>query len=134
MANEPPPPPSTLIHCACMIGPNDPDPKCPECGGTGDPNFDIKAHIADEAKRIVSGARRSAYGTPEANFARIARLWDAYMKNSGRDVTITAADVSPMMALMKIARLGETPAHYDSIVDLVGYALTMAEVNGVKAP
>ncbi len=94
----------------------------------------IKAHIADEAKRIVDGARRGAYGTPEDNFARIARFWTAYFQNTGRDITVTAADVSPMMRLMKEARLCETPDHYDSHVDLVGYALTGAEVNGVKPP
>ena len=94
----------------------------------------IKAHIADEAKRIVDGARRGAYGKPEDNFARIARYWTAYFQNTGRDITVTAADVSPMMRLMKEARLNETPDHYDSHVDLVGYALTGAEVNGVKPP
>ena len=93
---------------------------------------DIKAHIADEAKRIVMGARRANYGTPENNFERIARFWTAYMQNTGRDVTITAADVSPLMRLMKEARLCETPDHLDSHVDLVGYTLTGAEVNGVK--
>ena len=36
---------------------------------------DIKVVIADEAKNIVAGARRSAYGTPEDNFERIARFW-----------------------------------------------------------
>lgn len=95
---------------------------------------DIKTTIADEAKRIVSGARRSAYGKPEQNFERIARFWDAYFKNTGRDISITAADVSPLMRLMKEARLCETPAHYDSHVDLAGYTLTGAEVNGVTKP
>ena len=93
---------------------------------------DIKTTIADEAKRIVSGARRSAYGKPEQNFERIARFWDAYFKNTGRDISITAADVSPMMVLMKLARLAESPQHRDSIVDGVGYFLTMAEVNATK--
>jgi hypothetical protein len=95
------------------------------------PAVDIKVEIADEAKRIVSGVRRSAYGTPEDNFERIARFWTAYMQNTGRDVEITAADVSPLMRLMKEARLCETPDHRDSHVDLVGYALTGAEVAGV---
>lgn len=94
----------------------------------------IKDKIADEAKRIVSGARRGAYGTPEDNFVRIARFWTAYLQNTGRDVTIAPGDVSPMMALLKIARLAETPNHYDSWVDLVGYALTGAEVNKVDFP
>lgn len=94
---------------------------------------DIKAQIADEAKRIVTGDRRGAYGTPEQNFERIARFWQAYFENTGRaDVKITAADVSPLMRLMKEARLCESPRHYDSHVDLVGYTLTGAEVNGVS--
>ena len=95
---------------------------------------DIKTQIADEAKRIVSGARRAAYGKPEDNFARIARFWDAYFKNTGRNIDITAKDVSPLMRLMKEARLCETPDHADSFVDMVGYTLTGAEVNGVKLP
>lgn len=99
---------------------------------------DVKSKIADEAKRVVSGARRAAYGTPENNFEKIARFWTAYLINTGKiradaDHThIWASDVSPMMRLMKEARLCETPDHYDSHVDLVGYTLTGAEVNGVK--
>lgn len=96
--------------------------------------YDIKTYIADEAKRIVSGARRSAYGKPEANFERIARFWTAYMANVGKPVEITAADVSPLMVLMKLARLAESPQHLDSMVDAVGYTLTMAETNGVLPP
>jgi hypothetical protein len=38
------------------------------------------------------------------------------------------------MRLMKEARLCETPDHLDSHVDLVGYTLTGAEVNGVSKP
>lgn len=104
---------------------------------------DVKAEIADEAKRIVTGARRSAYGTPENNFGRIARLWNSHLVNVGiLDANvmgdpeakggITPGDVSLMMALMKVARLAETSDHRDSYVDLVGYALTAAEVNGVQ--
>lgn len=94
---------------------------------------DVKTAIADEAKKIVSGARRSAYGKPEQNFERISAFWTAYMRNTGRDVELTAADVAPMMRLMKEARLCETPDHRDSFVDLVGYALCGAELNGVAA-
>jgi hypothetical protein len=95
---------------------------------------DVKVAIADEAKRIVSGARRAAYGKPEDNFERIARFWRSYFENTGRaDANVTAADVSPLMRLMKEARLCETPDHRDSFVDLVGYTLTGAEINGVAA-
>ncbi|MBZ9984898.1 DUF6378 domain-containing protein [Mesorhizobium sp. BR-1-1-8] len=95
---------------------------------------DVKAAIADDAKRIVSGARRSAYGKPEDNFERIAKFWQAYFENTGRtEAKVTAADVSPLMRLMKEARLCETPDHRDSFVDLVGYTLTGAEINKVAA-
>lgn len=93
---------------------------------------DIKADLLQEAGAIVNGARRSAYGTPENNFERIARFWQAYFDNTGRDVKITAEDVSPMMRLMKEARLCESPDHRDSFVDIIGYTLTGAEVNKVK--
>lgn len=92
--------------------------------------MDIKEKLLEEAGRIVNGARRAAYGTPEDNFERIARLWQAYFENTGRgEANITAADVSPMMRLMKEARLCESPQHYDSFVDIIGYTLTGAEVN-----
>lgn len=108
----------------------------------------IKPTIADEAKRIVDGARRGAYGTPERNFERICILWNAYLEAKGymlidatkdpttgpHQVVLLASDISPMMRLMKEARIIESPQHYDSHVDLVGYTLTGAEVNGVQPP
>lgn len=101
---------------------------------------DVMADIVNEAGRIVTGARRSTYGQPEDNFERIARFWNAYLENKGVRLTyadgspwhLSASDVSPMMRLLKEARLCETPDHYDSHVDLVGYALTGARVNGAK--
>jgi hypothetical protein len=90
---------------------------------------DIKEDIADEAKRIVCGARREAYGTPEQNFDRIAVLWNAYLCLAhGFEQDITPLDVAAMMRLVKEARLIETPDHRDSYVDLVGYALCGAEI------
>lgn len=104
--------------------------------------MDIKEELATEALRIVNGSRRSAYGTPERNFERIALLWDTYLTlrtNGTRDdptnngVWIEPRDVAAMMRLMKEARLIETPDHRDSFVDLVGYALCGAEVSGVRS-
>lgn len=94
---------------------------------------DIKKELLETAGNIVNGARRKAYGTPEMNFERIARFWQAYFENTDRgNVKITAADVSPLMRLMKEARLCETPDHKDSFVDIIGYTLTGAEVNQVE--
>lgn len=90
------------------------------------------ALLAGEAVSIVNGVRRTAYGVPEDNFERIARFWQAYFANTNRDIEVTAADVSPLMRLVKEARLCESPDHRDSFVDLIGYALTGARVNGVS--
>lgn len=90
--------------------------------------------IADEAKRIVSGDRNAAYGEPEDDFERIARFWTAYLQNMGLTITLTAANVSPMMRLLKEARLCRNPTHLDSHIDIIGYTLTGARVNGVKKP
>lgn len=96
---------------------------------------DVKAAIADEAKRIVGGERRAAYGTPERNFGRIARLWSVYLdlqRETRGDATIRPLDVAAMMRLMKEARLVESPGHRDSFVDLVGYSLCGAELSVVS--
>lgn len=124
---------------------------------------DIKQYIAEQAANIVNGARRGAYGKPEHNFARIAMLWQAWFYARGLmlvergqceadhhtaggacandpqipvdyEYHLQASDISPMMRLMKEARLCETPDHLDSHMDIVGYALTGAEVAGVQMP
>ena len=95
---------------------------------------DPAPYIADEAKQIVAGERQTVYGSPEDNFERIARFWTAYLANTGRPVEIEARDVSPLMRLLKEARICATPDHLDSHVDLVGYALTGARVAKVETP
>lgn len=92
---------------------------------------DIKDELLKEARNIVNGVRQQAYGSPEDNFERIARFWQAYFLNTGRDIQISASDVSPMMRLLKEARLCASPDHKDSFVDLIGYTLTGADVNNV---
>lgn len=107
-----------------------------ETTATDDAPWDVKAELLHEAGKIVNGQRRSTYGKPENNFERIARFWQAYfdnigveMKQSGLNFRIGPEHVSPLMRLMKEARLCETPDHFDSFCDIIGYALTGAEVN-----
>ena len=90
--------------------------------------IDHKQAVIEEALRIVTGARRAAYGKPEANFLRIVRLWNAHRENTGRPADMTVLDVPMFMDLMKTARLAETPNHRDSIVDKVGYTACYAEL------
>jgi hypothetical protein len=111
---------------------------------------DIKQYIAQKAESLVSGARRKGYGAPGINFHRIALMWQAWLDARGlrivdinqledgdedwREYRLTEHDISPMMRIMKEARLIETPAHLDSLLDMVGYTLTGAEVSGVQIP
>lgn len=69
-------------------------------------------------------ARGSVYGPPEVNFANIAAFWRAWLKaRHGVDVPLDAMDVGQMSAMIKIARLAETPHHEDSALDGAVYML-----------
>lgn len=70
-----------------------------------------------KAIKMVTGHREEDYGSPEDSFDLIARLWGDYLNRR-----ITAVDVSAMMGLLKIARIGTGRATEDSFVDLAGYA------------
>lgn len=90
----------------------------------------------DTAKKMVCGEREQDYGTPEDNFAVIARLWNGYLNNS-RSVSIingtvrtsiTPKDVAMMMSLLKIARIATGSGTGDSFIDLAGYAACGYEI------
>lgn len=71
--------------------------------------------------------RGSSYGSVEDNFNRIAGLWSVLLEKE-----VTAAQVALCLAALKMARLVETPNHYDSWVDLAGYAACGGEVTFEK--
>lgn len=74
--------------------------------------------------------RHEIYGPPHQNFERIADFWSTYLGGKyGVFIRINTADVALMSALVKIARLQETPGHLDSWVDVAGYAGCGAEVS-----
>lgn len=91
--------------------------------------------LLEQALKIVTGARRAAYGNPEDNFRCIGTLWHAYLSRRS-EVTgdglkaVSPSDVAAMMVLMKVARLAETPAHADSWRDIAGYAACGARASG----
>ena len=82
--------------------------------------------LLDEALAIVSKDRNAAYGNPEDNFANIAAYWNSYLTQRSGHATISVQlngqDIAHMMILMKMARLATNPAHYDSLLDIAGYA------------
>lgn len=74
------------------------------------------------AAACVLKDRNVTYGSPEDSFTKIARGWSAL-----KGVEFTAAEVSLMMAWLKIVRAFDNPGHTDSFVDLAGYAACAAE-------
>lgn len=66
-----------------------------------------------EQTLIERGAR---YGDVTVNHERIARLWSVVL-----GVDVTPAQAALCMALLKVARLVQTPTDPDSIHDLAGY-------------
>jgi Domain of unknown function (DUF6378) len=86
-----------------------------------DPNLDKKKACLIAAQAAVCGDRPLNYGKPEANFNRIAALWNTWnmVRHAG---PYTGTDVAIMMDLVKTARLANNPAHSDSWIDKAGYA------------
>jgi hypothetical protein len=88
---------------------------------------DLRRKLLAEAAEIVTKDRATTYEEPESSFTNIAALWDAYLK-AKIDPTITPADVSLMMIQLKVARLTNNPSHWDSTLDIAGYAACLADV------
>lgn len=82
--------------------------------------------ILEQAHEIIYGDREQTYGDPSKNLDVIAGFWETYLHAKGAlnedFVGLGATDVCYMMSLLKIARLANNPRHYDSQVDLAGYA------------
>jgi hypothetical protein len=67
--------------------------------------------------------RRKTYGDPAALMANIAARWSLTL---GRPVA--HAQVALCLIDLKLARLTHDPAHFDSMLDLAGYAAVLHEV------
>ena len=82
-----------------------------------------RGEILDEAKRLTHGDRNKNYGKPLTNHQRIAGLWSIYLEQE-----ITPAQAAMCLALVKVARLIETPDHCDSFVDGAAYFAIAGEI------
>ena len=69
------------------------------------------------AKELVNGDREHDYGDPLENHQRIAKMWSAI---TGHEYT--PETVALMMIGLKLARLSRRTNHFDSWVDVAGYA------------
>jgi hypothetical protein len=75
-------------------------------------------------------ARGKIYGTAREDFTRIANLWNALLDTRlKKTMKLDAADVAQMMRMVKESRLVKAPDHYDSLLDICGYADLQYEVS-----
>lgn len=86
-----------------------------------------RSELLDRAKRLVVGDREKSYGSPEENFSRIGKMWNAFL---GRRLKtpLTPVDVAALMAMLKLARIGSGKYSEDNWIDLAGYAACGGEL------
>lgn len=76
-------------------------------------------NVAETAMRLVGGDRQDQYGHPIDDFTRTAGVINALFGTE-----FEARDIPTLMIAVKLSRMIQSPEKRDSLVDLVGYALT----------
>lgn len=84
-----------------------------------------RKYVLDAAHDLIYGERNEQYGDPVENHTNIGLIWGGIL---GTD-PIPAAVVAAMMAGVKLARIGYTPNHEDSWIDLAAYAAIGGEAS-----
>lgn len=102
-----------LVHCASRAGVSRVFhvERSGGCVADGD--------LLRQALEITTGDRAATYGHASENLHRTARLMQAYCEGMDREFSI--GDVAALMVLVKLARLHQSPDHYDSLLDIAGY-------------
>lgn len=76
-----------------------------------------KKFMLQKAHETIYGDRQQEYGPAGENFQNIADMWSVVLKTE-----VTKEQVALCMMQVKIARLMNTPNHFDSWMDIAGYA------------
>ena len=103
-------------------------------GESNEPDQTTRESILEAAKQCVCTDREGQYGSPEDNFALIAKLWSEFLRATGLGDgsdewdLISADEVAVMMCLLKIARIAPGEPKADSWIDLAGYAACGGEI------
>ena len=70
-----------------------------------------------EIAGLVNTERQAVYGHPLENFSNISAIWDALEGCADPEIKVAL-----YMIGVKLERLMRTPDHYDSVLDIAGYA------------
>lgn len=89
----------------------------------------VRQRALEAAADCVLRDRNVTHGEPEDNLSDIAKGWTVIV---GCD--ISATQVALMMVWLKTVRANENPAHWDSWIDIAGYASIGAEVSDSHSP
>lgn len=85
--------------------------------------------VVRRAAELVGGERAAQHGDKLDNFAKIARLWTAYMVNAGLiNTDLSASQAADMMELLKVARRQSGGFNPDDYIDSAGYAGVAFEI------
>jgi len=79
--------------------------------------------LLEHAAGIVTRRRRE-YGEPVDLFGQVAKRWSLTLGTE-----ISPAQVVLCLIDLKVARLARDPRHFDSQVDVAGYAAVLREVS-----
>jgi len=91
-----------------------------------------RAKLLTEALNLVVDARNDSYGPPLRDFSRVADLLNTLgfrrYENSALQLRQLRAGDWPIIAIcVKLSRLAHNPEHYDSLLDIAGYAACAAD-------
>ena len=85
-----------------------------------------RLRILAEGAKLTGGDRLKSYGSPVQNMDETAVLWAAYLRTRGFEIHLAGEDVANMMALLKMARMGQTHKE-DNYVDGAVYLAIAGE-------
>ena len=91
------------------------------------PKERTRVKLLSQASALVDGDREADHGDFQTNAEMIATYWNTHL---GID-SIVPSDVPTMMALLKIARVGQRPESAENFRDAAGYLALAGELNEV---
>jgi hypothetical protein len=83
----------------------------------------MKRQMVLRRAEAVVMERQQSYGNPTASMAAIAARWSVTLGQP-----VTPEQVVLCLIDLKLARLSHDPGHYDSAVDICGYAALLHEI------